>query len=43
MAKLDDLRARIDSIDEEILALLEQRAAVAEQTADAKRAAGAPS
>ena len=43
MAKLDDLRSRIDAIDEAILRLLEQRAAVAEQTADAKRAAGAQS
>jgi chorismate mutase/prephenate dehydratase len=43
LTKLDDLRARIDSIDEAILELLEQRAAVAEQTADAKRAAGAQS
>jgi chorismate mutase/prephenate dehydratase len=41
MGKLDDLRARIDAIDEAILGLLEQRATVAEQTAAAKREAGA--
>ena len=43
MGKLDDLRARIDAIDEAILGLLEQRATVAEQAADAKREAGAAS
>jgi chorismate mutase/prephenate dehydratase len=41
VAKLDELRARIDAIDEAILDLLEQRASVAAQTAEAKRAAGA--
>ena len=41
MGKLDDLRARIDAIDEAILGLLEQRATVAEQAAAAKREAGA--
>ena len=43
MGKLDDLRAQIDAIDEAILGLLERRAAVAEQAAEAKREAGAAS
>ncbi|HMJ56075.1 MAG TPA: prephenate dehydratase [Polyangiaceae bacterium] len=43
MSKLDDLRARIDAIDEAILGLLDQRAHIAEQTAEAKREAGAAS
>jgi chorismate mutase/prephenate dehydratase len=38
---LDSLRARIDSIDDRILELLEQRAAVAEEVAREKRAAAA--
>jgi chorismate mutase / prephenate dehydratase len=43
LAKLDDLRARIDAIDEAILGLLAQRADVAAQAAEAKREAGAAS
>jgi chorismate mutase/prephenate dehydratase len=43
LGKLDDLRARIDAIDEAILGLLEQRATVAEEAAAAKREAGAVS
>lgn len=38
---LDSLRSRIDSIDDQILALLEQRAAVAEEVAKYKRSAQA--
>lgn len=40
MTKLGELRARIDSIDEQILALLERRAQTVEEVADAKRQAG---
>jgi chorismate mutase/prephenate dehydratase len=40
LSKLDDLRARIDAIDEQILRMLEQRAETVEQVADAKREAG---
>ena len=43
MGKLDDLRTQIDAIDEAILGLLERRANVAEQAAQAKREAGAAS
>jgi chorismate mutase / prephenate dehydratase len=43
VGKLDDLRAQIDAIDEAILGLLERRANVAEQAAEAKREAGAAS
>jgi chorismate mutase/prephenate dehydratase len=39
---LDDLRKRIDSIDDSILALLEERANVVEQVKQAKRDANAP-
>jgi chorismate mutase / prephenate dehydratase len=43
VGKLDDLRTQIDAIDEAILELLERRANVAEQAAQAKREAGASS
>ena len=39
MAKLDGLRKQIDAIDEQILAMLEKRATVVEQVAEAKREA----
>ena len=39
---LDDLRRRIDAIDDGILALLEQRAVVVEEVAREKRAARLP-
>ena len=35
MAKLDGLRKQIDAIDEQILTMLEKRAAVVEQVAEA--------
>jgi chorismate mutase len=37
---LDDVRARIDAVDGEILRLVDERASLAEQVAAAKRAAG---
>ena len=40
LGKLDDLRAQIDVIDDQILALLGQRAGTAREVAEAKRAAG---
>lgn len=43
MSKLDELRARIDALDEAILGLLDQRAQLAERAAEAKREAGAVS
>jgi chorismate mutase/prephenate dehydratase len=43
LSKLDDLRARIDAIDEAILGQLDERAKLAEQAAEAKREAGAAS
>jgi chorismate mutase/prephenate dehydratase len=42
LSKLADLRSQIDAIDEQILGLLEHRAATVEQVADAKRTAGLP-
>src|SRR4030095_12378910 len=40
VSKLDDLRAQIDSLDAQILAILEKRAATVEGVAEAKREAG---
>ena len=41
-APLTDLRARIDSIDKQLLALLNQRAQVAEQVGEVKKREGTP-
>jgi len=43
LTKLDELRAEIDLVDEQILALLERRAATVERVAEAKREAGVSS
>jgi len=42
MSSLDDLRDRIDAIDDRILALLDERANVVGRVADAKRSSNAP-
>lgn len=43
MSKLGELRAQIDALDEQMLALLERRAHTVEQIAEAKRQAGVAS
>ncbi|HEY3593311.1 MAG TPA: chorismate mutase, partial [Polyangiaceae bacterium] len=40
LSKLGELRTQIDAVDEQILALLERRAATVEQVAEVKREAG---